>query len=330
MNEFVAIGDIVMDEFIRLGEESRATIEGTPDSDAYKLAIPFAEKIPYEEVYVLPGVGNAPNAAVSAARLGLSSALVSNIGDDAHGKECLVSLIKDKVATEFVKTNPGLKTNYHYALWFQSERTILIKHEVFPYTLPDIGTPKWIYFSSVNQTAYPFHETVAEYIESHPDTKLAFQPGKWEIKLGKEKLARLYKHSSAFFCNVEEAGKILEVETLGTQELLKRIHALGPKIVVITDGPKGAYAFNGTDTWFIPPYPDPKPPFERTGAGDAFASTTVAALALGNDLPTALSMGAINSMSVVQYVGAQEGLLSMEQIKKHLAEAPSDFKPRKL
>ncbi|MFZ2764043.1 MAG: carbohydrate kinase family protein, partial [Minisyncoccia bacterium] len=94
--------------------------------------------------------------------------------------------------------------------------------------------------------------------------------------------------------------------------------------------PKGAYAYDGKDMWQQLPYPDPKPPFERTGAGDAFASTTVASLALGNDLPTALSWGAVNSMSVVQQVGAQKGLLTKSQIEEYLKSAPADFKIKKL
>ncbi|MDB5254490.1 MAG: hypothetical protein JWL80_556 [Parcubacteria group bacterium] len=330
MNEFVAIGDTVVDAFIRLGDKSRAQVTGTPDSADYRLSIPFADKIPYEDVTIINGVGNAANAAVSASRLGLKTALITNLGNDQYGKDCIEHFKKNGLDTRFVQIHVNKKTCYHFALWYGAERTILIKHEEYPYTLPDVGSPKWIYFSSVNQKAFPYHEHVAEFMDKHPEIKLTFQPGKGEIAIGKEKLAHLYRRADIVFCNVEEAGKILGIETLGVQELLKRMHALGPKMMVITDGPKGAYAFDGTDMWFVPPYPDSKPPFERTGAGDAFASTTVAALALGHDLPTALSMGATNSMSVVQYVGAQEGLLSMDQIKKHLAEAPSDFKPRKL
>ena len=107
---------------------------------------------------------------------------------------------------------------------------------------------------------------------------------------------------------------------------------LGPKIVVVTDGPKGAYAYDSKDgsVWRVPMYPDPKPPLERTGAGDAFASTVVAALALGEPLEKALAWGPINSMSVVQYVGAQRGLLSREQIERHLKEAPPEYKVEKM
>mgnify|MGYP001590612234 FL=1 len=106
------------------------------------------------------------------------------------------------------------------------------------------------------------------------------------------------------------------------------MHDLGPKIVIITDGVKGAYAFDGQDMWKQMAYPDRKPPVERTGAGDAFSSTTAIALALGNDLPTALSWGAVNSMSVVQHVGGQAGLLTREKLEEYLNKAPEDYKAK--
>jgi len=328
--DLVAIGDTVIDAFIKLTDTGRVQIEGTPDTESYKLAIPFGDKIPYDEVDVVPAVGNAANGAVSAARLGLKTAIVTNLGEDQNGKDCLEAFKKDSVSTEFIKINKGMKTNYHYVLWYKEERTILIKHEVYPYSLPDIGNPKWIYFSSVNETAFPFHNTIAEYLDSHPNTKLAFQPGKWEIKLGKEKLSKLYQHATIFFCNVEEAEKILGVADTDVKNLLDGMRKLGPKIVVITDGPKGAYAYDGADIWFIAPYPDPKPPYERTGAGDAFSSTIVSSLALGKTLPEAMQWAGINSMSVVQDVGAQKGLLNKAKIEEYLSKAPVDYVAKKL
>jgi len=75
-------------------------------------------------------------------------------------------------------------------------------------------------------------------------------------------------------------------------------------------------------------YPDPKPPYERTGAGDAFSSTFVTALALGKDVRTALRWAPINSMSVVQQVGARAGLLTVAELEKYLASAPADYQPK--
>ncbi len=325
--DLIAIGDTVIDAFIKLKE---AEVKGSPDSTDYKICIPFAEKVPYDDVVVIPAVGNAANGAVSSARLGLKTAIITNIGKDRNGEDCLESFKKDGVKTEFVKINDDIKTNYHYVLSYDAERTILIKHEKYSYSMPDIGTPSWIYFSSVGEHAFPFHNTVADYLEKNPSINLAFQPGKNEIKLGKEKMARLYKQAKLFFCNVEEANKILESTISDKKELLKAVRALGPQTVVITDGPKGSYAYDGAEFWYMPLYPDPKPPVERTGAGDAFSSTTVAAISLGKTLPEAMAWGGINSMSVVQDIGAQRGLLSREKIEEYLAKAPADYKAKKL
>lgn len=329
--DFVAIGDTVVDAFIKL---KKADIEGEPDTPSYEICIPFAEKVPYEDVFVIPAVGNAANAVISAARLGLNAAIVTNLGDDRDGEDCLATFKKNNVKTDFVKVNTGMKTNYHYVLWYAAERTILIKHQDYKYTLPDIGSPKWIYFSSINETAFPFHYTIADYLESHPEINLAFQPGKFEIKLGIEKLSRFYKRSKIFFCNVDEAERILEMknvkENADIKNLLTKMHELGPEMVVITDGPKGAYAYDGKEYLFMPTYPDPKPPYSRTGAGDAFSSTVVSALALDKSLPEALAWAGINSMAVVQQVGANVGLLTREKIEEYLKNAPEDYKAIKL
>ena len=328
--DFLAIGDTVIDAFIKLTDADHADIRGTSGHEDYKICLPFADKIPYEEVYVLNAVGNAANAAVSASRLGLKTALVSNLGSDQEGKDCLKSLKKDGVSTKFVKINKGIKTNYHYVLWYKTERTILIKHEKYPYILPKIGEPKWIYFSSVSATAYPFHNTVADYLEAHPNIKLAFQPGKNEIKLGKEKLSRLYARSDIFFCNVEEARTILDKQNADILELSRGLSELGPKIVSISDGPNGAYIYINGELWQIPLYPDIAEPVDRTGAGDAFASTITCAIASGLSPIEALTWGPINSMSVVQGIGAQKGLLSRSALEEYLAKAPLNYKPKKI
>ena len=76
----------------------------------------------------------------------------------------------------------------------------------------------------------------------------------------------------------------------------------------------------------IPMYPDPAPPKNRTGAGDAFASTVTAMLAIGMSVPDALVRGPINSAMVVQQIGAQKGLLSRKELEAWLAKAPDYYK----
>ncbi len=322
--DFIAIGDIVTDAFIKIKE---ATVENGDDGST-KICMNFGDKIPYEDVFIIPAVGNSPNASVSASRLGLKSALVTNLGDDYYGKECLDVLKKEKVGTEFVKIQKNKKTNYHYVLLFREERTILIKHEAFEYSLPKIGSPKWIYLSSAGPNSLPFHSIIEKYLDEHPEINLAFQPGTYQIKFGTSALAGIYKRAHLFFCNRDESRRILGTKEDDIKKLLSGIHNLGPKIVVITDGKKGAYLHDGDKMWFMPLYPDPKPPINRTGAGDALSSTFVVATLLGKSTAEALRWGPVNSMSVTQNMGARAGLLSRKKLEELLAEAPADYKPR--
>ena len=324
--DLVAIGDTVTDAFIKL-EDAAAHIDINRGNR--EICMRFADKIPYEDVYIVPGVGNSANAAVAASRLGLKSAIVSNLGDDYFGKECLQVLQAEKVGIEYIKIHQGLKTNYHYVLWYEDDRTILIKHEEYRYELPDIDEPSWIYLSSLCGNSASWHKELEDYFLKHPNIKLAFQPGTFQISLGKEALRGIYKRSAVVLVNKEEAQRILGTDEGEPKKLLEMMHGLGPEVVVITDGVKGAYASGGGEgAWYMPPYPDPKPPLERTGAGDAFSSTFVSYLAQGKSLSEALMRAPINSMSVVQYVGAREGLLTTAKLEDYLKAAPPEYKPQ--
>lgn len=329
--DFVAIGDIVVDAFIELSEGD-ARVSKDEKTGRKKLEMNFGEKLPYKDVTIVNAVGNSPNAAVSAHRLGLRSALVSNLGHDRNGKDCLDQLRKEGVDTDFVKIHEGKKTNYHYVLRLGAERTILIKHEEFPYVLPNFETPpKYIYFSSVAENGVKLHHDIADYLRAHPETKLAFQPGTFQIRLGVQELKDLYAVTEIFFCNKEEAQEILNTEEQDIPTLLRGIRELGPKIPVITDGPNGAFALDSEGVaWYMPMYPDPKEPVSRTGAGDAFASTFTSAIILGESVGTALAWGPINSMSVVQHIGAQTGLLPRAELLEYLKNAPANYVPKQV
>lgn len=345
--DFIAIGDTGTDAFIKLVTPS-AHID--IDKGKREIAFAFAAKVPYEEVYVIPGVVNSANAAVSAARLGLTSALVSDIGDDYFGEECLNVFKKEGVAAEFIKIHKNAKTNYHYVLWYEDDRTILTKHQKYDRKLPEIGEPKWIYLSSLGTDALTWHKEIENYLDKCPNVNLAFQPGSYQVAMSKE-LASMHKRAKVVIVNKEEAQTILGTDGGDMKKLLVGIRGLGSEIAVITDGVKGAYASypstlqqvqgrpstllgatssGQSEDLYMPLYPDPKPPLERTGAGDAFASTFIASLCMGMSVPDALKRAPINAMSVVQYIGAREGLLNKEQIEEYLMKAPADYEPRKI
>lgn len=317
--DFIAIGDTVVDAFIKI---SAGHIQET--AHGREICIPYGMKVPFDEVYVLPAVGNSANASVSAARLGLTSALIASVGKDKNGEECLAQLTKEGVANQFIRQEEGKKTNYHYVLWKDDDRTILIKHEQFTPVIPDIGTPKWLYLSSLGGHTLSFHYELIDYIKNHKETKLAFQPGTFQLEF-RDKIAELYQYTEVICMNKEEAEGLLQLEGVPMKELLDGLGAWGPKTVIITDGPHGAYMKYDNSYFSMPLYPDLAPPLERTGAGDAFFSTFIAYLAKGYDAPYAIKRAPINSMNVVQHVGAQEGLLSEEKLEAFLKKAPQDY-----
>lgn len=330
--DVLCVGDVVTDAFIKLFDDKAWTY--VDEYGKKVIAMEYGTKIPFDKAIVVEGVGNAANAAVSLTRLGLNCGFVTNVGEDKYGRGIIASLHDKKVDTRYVRVNPGKITNYHYVLWYKEERTILINHEKYDYVWPNLRgkeAPEWLYFSSIAENALEYHDEMADWLDENPNVKLAFQPGTFQMQAGAERLGRIYKHSNILVLNKEEAALVSGNQDVNNLHAsFDMLHALGPDnmTVCITDGPNGAYASANNKRLFMPIYPDLGPPVERTGAGDAFASTFTAAIMKDKTLEQALAWGPVNSMNVVQHPGAQEGLLSESQLEEFLDKAPEWYIPK--
>jgi len=323
--DFVGIGDVTTDCFIKLHE---AEVHCKVDNTACEICMPFGTKIPFESATEVWATGNASNAALCVAKLGLSAALVTSVGDDDNGKKTLESLQTRNVSTEYVAVHNGMKTNYYYILQYGAERTILVKHQPYEKRIPPFTeAPKWLYFSSAGEKE--FQNSVGRYCAEN-NINLAFQPNTEQINFGYEALKDVYAASAIFICNKEEAQKILGTPEADVKKLMTSIRALGPKIAVVTDGRNGANVMDDSGAFFIPMYPDPAPPISRTGAGDVTASTTVAYLFKGSSAVEALQHGMINSAYGVQAIHAQLGTLASDKLDELFANRPAEFAPKQL
>jgi ribokinase len=317
--DVMAVGDVAADVFMRLD----SSLVETDALGRHSIVLPLGAKIPFSGATVIPAGGNAANAAVCAARLGLHVGLISYVGGDGSGREVVAGLEAEAVDTRLVRVDPGVPTNRHFVLWCGDDRTILVHHQRYDYHWPYLRpseVPRWVYLTSAGEHALSYHDQLADWLDEHPEVRLAFQPGTFQIAAGAERLARLYRRSDVLVCNREEAVTIGGGDFRDVDDLLECLRRLGPRIAVVTDGPRGADAADGQRRYYAPAVPDALPPVDRTGAGDAFAATCVAALVIGHGIADALSWAAINAASAVSAVGAQAGLLREKELLERVEQ----------
>ena len=280
MFDLVSIGDAAVDHFFKIHD---AHVE--PEKSGEELCLKFGDKLPVEVYHQSLG-GNNPNNAVGAARLGLKTAIYVNIGNDLAGKFTLAKLKEEGVDCRYVVVNVGLDSNVSALVSFGGERTILTYHQDFKYQLPDLDKTRWAYLSSMGGSAREsnFFPLVENYVERTGAT-LAFNPGLHELRHGIKKFPKLLSLTKLLIVNLEEAKLILKVEEgrrVETKRLLKELADLGPKVVIITDGKKGSFGFDGENFWSLDVFPAKV--VDMTGAGDAFATGVVAGLFYGLDV----------------------------------------------
>jgi sugar/nucleoside kinase (ribokinase family) len=145
--------------------------------------------------------------------------------------------------------------------------------------------------------------------------KLGFNPGYLQLREGFESLKPLIEKCEVFFVNKQEAQRLVGKND-DVKELLKLLHNVGSKIVIITDGSKGSYSFDGTDFYFQEILHVPL--IEMTGTGDSYATGFISALHLGKDISEAMKWGTTNAAAKLQKIGAREGLLYRKELEGFL------------
>jgi sugar/nucleoside kinase (ribokinase family) len=138
-------------------------------------------------------------------------------------------------------------------------------------------------------------------------------PGSVQVDWSKDDNLKIISASELYVLNKEEAEKIMG-EAENEKALLSKFIEAGAKKVIITDGMNGSISFDGNNYYHLDIVKVETE--DMTGAGDAYLSGVVGALVAGEKLPQAMAWGAINGAAVVQKLGAQDGLLSNEQIQK--------------
>lgn len=320
----ITIGDSTIDNFIII-DEKEASLQCDLKRENCQLCFNYADKIPIKHTAHSVG-GNAANVAVGCKKLGIKTAIYTELGDDLNGEIVKHELEKAKVDTSLIKTLPNQDTRYAVVLNYKAERTVLSHYVKRKYNLPNLPKTDWLYYTSLTGDATKVQTGILKYLKNNPKTKLILNPGSHQLKSSLPELKKILPQVDLLFVNKEEAKRLTNKKT-DIETLIKLLHKTGVKIVVITNGTNGTYASDGQDIYFMPIYPIKAA--GKTGAGDAFASGFLSALHYKKTLPEALQWGTANAGGVITKIGAQNGLLPKPALEK-LVKKYSKIKPQSI
>ncbi len=314
--EIVTIGSATVDHFA--DTDSELIRIDTRSSHEELIAFPLGSKLLIRELKTTTG-GGGTNTAVAFSRLGLNTAFLGKLGDDASAAFVLDRLKAEGV--DFIGARGG-QTGLSVILnSIKDDRSILAykgaNDDLTPQDVPDFEAD-WVYLSSMLNTSF---NTVCELLRRPHRFRLAFNPSNYQARLGYEALKDVIDHTTLLVLNREEACKLLGlnyIELPPIEQLVTRLAKLPPQLFVITDGSRGAWVYDRTTLYHGKPMPDLRI-VETTGAGDAFASTFTAALHMGHPVRDALDLAMTNSESVLGEKGAKEGLLTREALLERVA-----------
>lgn len=315
MKKVLSIGEATVDCFIFLKD---AEVRCQLNHANCLLCIHYADKILAEKLVFTVG-GNAANTAVSFARLGLESQLYSVVGKDDNGRKIVEALEKEGVDQRYIQKFDGM-TSYSTAIIFQGERSLLVYHEPRQYRLPPLEPVDWVYLTSMGKDYQRAYEKVLVFIKK-TGAKLSFNPGSFQLKDGVAAIKKYFSVTEALFVNKEEAMLLTEQSASASiRDLAEALYDYGVKLVNITNGPNGAYCFDGQSLLFLNIIPSEIA--QRTGTGDAYAAGFTAALLHGETIDEAMRWGMANAAGVVMKIGPQTGLLTKDQLREMLNDYP--------
>ncbi len=320
-NKITTIGGATKD--IMFYTDDMLLIDNKKDLLRQKLiAFEYGAKLYSNDVFLTYGGGGA-NTAISLASLGLKTQTILSLGLDDVGNSIIRNMKRAGVNIKLIQRNKKLNTGISFIVNVGQNK----EHVIFAYRgansaldlsqsiVQKIKTP-WIYLTSLSANFIPKLNNI--FLHSmQKDISIAWNPGTNQLKLGLKKLAKYLKNTTVLIVNRDEALELLYSINKKTKNNIKKnikeLHQYGQYLTVITDGPQGAYIYDGQKVYYEAALK--RKGINTTGAGDAFGSALIAGLIKYNwNLKKALHLAILNSNAVIMKIGAQEGLLKKKKL----------------
>jgi len=331
MYDVITIGTATRDVFLKsplfkvLRDPKHLKRIGVPTGEAQCFAL--GSKIEISSPIFTTG-GGATNAAVTFSRQGLKTATLIKIGQDESGDSILKELQKEKITPLAIK-DKNKKTAYSVILLSPTgERTILVyrgaSEELKIKEVPfNKLTCRWAYISPGNISFFVIEKIFNHFLKNK--TLIAFNPSKYFLDMGMKKIGPLLAKSKVVLLNREEAANLTGVDYQKEKEIFKKLDEWVPGITIMTMGSYGVMVSDGLHIYSAGVFKDKI--VDRTGAGDAFGSGFVAGLIQKREgcekgfcqpinIEYAIRLGSANATSVIEHIGAKEGIITKSEFQK--------------
>lgn len=340
MCDVITIGSATMDVFVQCEDANIVSVESKYKKSEY-MSYPYGAKVEISDFDSQVG-GGGVNTAMNFANLGFNTAAIFKIGDDIYSKGILHYFEDKNVDLSNIIQDKTISTGFSIILVsFQGDRTVLAhrganalikKHDI---NFDAIKHAKLLYIAPINGESNKILDDIVKFAAEH-HVYVCFNAGSTSIKKGFKYLEKILNFAHIVVMNKEEASMATQIEVRpdtkdvkyshekihpDIKAMLRKLTVRDYQVIVITDGNKGAYAYNGENYYYCPVYEGPV--VSTLGAGDAFASTLCASLKrTHHDLGKSLMYASVNSAGVVSEFGATQGLLTFEQIEEKLKQTP--------
>ena len=277
------------------------------------LCVDSGVKYDIEQPFMQTG-GGATNTAVAFSRFGLKTSVICKIAKDDPGHFVKETLKDEKIDSSFLTVDDKTGTAFSIVLSKEnSDRTIFTYRGASQnITLKDVKLnrlkTRWLYISALRGDSIGVLKPVLEYAKKN-GINVAMNPGSKELEM-----KSIFKHVNVLLLNKDEA-EILSGRSDSVNNIIKKLFALGPRTVVITDGGGKTYAYSGGCLYSAKPYNIKI--HSTLGAGDAFCSGFVSMLIKNKSMEEVIKFGMLNASSVIQHVGAKTGLLYSKNLKMY-------------
>jgi len=318
-SKVICIGSSCKDIFFPTSE---GVILETPEDlkSQRKLAFEAGAKYHIEDRFESLG-GCAVNVACGLQRLGVPSVCYTVLGSDMDGGWITEKLKKEDVSTDLI-IKEDCQSGLSAIIVDQSGERIIFSNqeanERMRIEKDKLEDAEWISVSDPNGDWKKILDTVVEKA-SEIGAKIVFNPRGKNIQEDAKKVFELAGKTEIFFVNKDEAIEILvsQIANLESQDenyLLQELRKSGAKVVVVTDGIRGAWAYDGEKIVHADAIVTKA--VDTTGAGDAFSSGFLAAYIKGKNIEECLKWGTANGGNTVNYYGGVEGLLRESEMGK--------------